>query len=90
MFRAVSTKVSPLLTLEPPTAKSITSAPNRLAANPKLTRVRVLFSKNRFTTDLPAKSVRFALGSLQLGKKLSAWSKSETISAAVSCSNPSK
>ena len=88
ILRAVSTKVSPLLTLLPPVAKSMVSAPRRLAARPKLTRVRVLFSKNRFTTLFPARSVRLAPGSRQVDKKLSEWSRSQVISWAVSGSRP--
>ena len=53
MFFAVSMNVSPLLVLEPLGEKSMTSAPSRRAARPKLIRVRVEGSKNRLATTLP-------------------------------------
>ncbi len=59
MFLAVSMKLSPFERLEPPVVKSMVSALNRLAASPKLVRVRVDGSKNRLTTTLPLSWVSF-------------------------------
>ena len=52
-LRAVSSRVSPLLTELAFCVNSMTSALSRLAARVKLLRVRVLSSKNRLTTTLP-------------------------------------
>lgn len=55
---SVSTSDSPFVTLEPEAVMDSVSAPSRLAAISKLDRVRVEFSKKRFTTILPAQLVR--------------------------------
>ena len=62
MFFAVSMKLSPLLTLEPAGEKSMVSAPSLRAAKPKLTRVRVEDSKNRFAITLPLRKECFFSG----------------------------
>ena len=54
---SVSTSDSPFDTLEPCAEIDTVSAPRRLAAISKLTRVRVDASKNRFTTDAPAQCI---------------------------------
>ena len=51
---SVSTRDSPLVTLEPAAVIEMASAPSRLAAISKLVRVRVDASKKRFTTIGPA------------------------------------
>jgi hypothetical protein len=48
-FRAVSTSVSPLETLEPEVETLTVSAESRFSANSKEIRVRVEFSKKRLT-----------------------------------------
>ena len=60
--RAVSLRLSPLLTLEPLAEKLITSADNRLAAASNEIRVRVESSKNRFTTVRPRRAGSFLIG----------------------------
>ena len=57
---AVSIKVSPFATDEPPDENSIVSAPNRLAANEKLLRVRVLFSKKTLAIVQPRSKLSFS------------------------------
>ena len=52
-LRRVSSKDSPLLVAEVLMSRLSTSADKRLAASSKVLRVRVEFSKNRFTTVLP-------------------------------------
>ena len=59
---AVSLRLSPLATLEPLTAKLITSADSRLAAASKEIRVLVESSKNRFTTVRPRSVGSFLMG----------------------------
>ena len=81
MFLAVSMNVSPLLTLEPPAVKSRVSALSRLAARPKLVRVRVDGSKNRLTTTLPLRSARFLRRRWLTSTKSSAVSRMVSISA---------
>src|SRR5665647_1290196 len=61
---AVSSKVSPLTTLEVDAVTLITSAPRYLPANSKELRVRVDGSKKRFTTTFPLKSAFFLIGCL--------------------------
>ena len=53
-FRAVSTRVSPLLTEDPELATFTVSAESRFSANSKEMRVRVEASKKRLTIVLPA------------------------------------
>ncbi len=72
MFLAVSMNVSPFDRLLLEAVKSTTSAPSRLAARPKLVRVRVEFSKNRFEDVLPSKQGQLpaaAVGRLLEGKR---------------------
>ncbi len=90
MFLAVSMNVSPLLTLEPPTVKSCVSAPRRLAAKPKLARVRVEGSKKRLTTTLPFRSPRFLRRRWLTSTNPSAVSRMVSISARLSSSRPSR
>src|SRR5690554_7489693 len=52
-FHKVSISVSPLEVAERAISKFRMSADKRFAASSKVERVRVLFSKNRFTTVLP-------------------------------------
>ncbi len=58
---AVSSRVSPLFTLELATDMLMTSAPRRLPASSKLVRVRVLSSKNRLMTVRPRRVSRCVL-----------------------------
>ena len=62
---AVSIKVSPFFTDEPETAIFRTDPPNFFAATSKDTRVRVEFSKNRFTTVLPARLFGMSLSGIE-------------------------
>ena len=55
---SVSTRDSPLETLEPDALMETASAPSRLAAISKLVRVRVDASKNRFTIIFPRRVSR--------------------------------
>ena len=72
MFFAVSMNVSPFERLLLEAVKSTTSAPSRLAARPKLVRVRVEFSKNRLAIVLSCNSGQLgatAVGGLLEGKR---------------------
>src|SRR3712207_8112658 len=60
LFRS-SFRLSPFTTLEPPAAKLITSADRRLAASSNEMRVRVEFSRNRFTTVRPRSAGTFLM-----------------------------
>src|SRR5262245_6574288 len=88
MFLAVSMKLSPLERLEPPGVKSRVSALSRRAARLKLVRVRVDGSKNRFTTTLPLRNVRFLRRFWLSSTKFSAVSRMVTSSSRLSSSRP--
>ena len=81
--RAVSLRLSPLLTLEPPALKVITSADNRLAASSKLMRVRVEFSRKKLTTVRPRSAGTFLITRDPTSRKDSAVSRILTTSSAV-------
>ena len=61
-FRAVSTSVSPFETLEPEAETLTVSADSLFSANSKEIRVRVEFSKNRFTIVEPRSVGTYSLG----------------------------
>ena len=61
-FSAVSTSVSPFATLEVAAAMFSVSALSRFSAISNDVRVRVLFSKNRFTIVLPRRVGTFLMG----------------------------
>ena len=87
MLRAVSISVSPLLTLDPFSEKSIRSADKRWAASEKLMRVRVLSSKNALTTTLPRSAGTFFTLRVETSLNVSAVSRTKRISSADSSSN---
>ena len=87
MFRAVSSSVSPLVTLDCAALTLITSAPRRLPASSNDVRVRVDDSKNRFTTVRPRSAARFSAPAARIA---SATSRRCVISPASSSSIPSK
>ena len=60
-LRAVSTSVSPLLTLDPDAATLTVSAERRFSANSNETRVRVDASKNRLTIVEPRRVGTFLI-----------------------------
>ncbi len=59
---AVSISVSPFFTELPSDDMLMTSAPSRFPASSKLVRVRVEFSKNRFTSVRPSRRWDFFTG----------------------------
>ncbi len=61
-LRAVSTRVSPLLTEDPWAATLTVSAESRFSANSKLMRVRVEASKKRLTIVFPRRAGTFLIG----------------------------
>jgi hypothetical protein len=69
---AVSTKVSPLLTLEEDAEKLIMSADNLFSASSKDNLVLVLFSKKRLAIVISLKVGTFLIGRLMISLKLSA------------------
>ena len=89
-FRAVSMNASPFDRLLPEAEKSITSAPSRLAANEKLVRVRVEFSKNKFTIVRPASTESFCRHPPVASLKRLAVSRSKHISSGESRSRSSR
>ncbi len=87
-FRAVSTSVSPLETLEPEEATFTVSAERRFSANSKLMRVRVLASKKRLTIVWPRSAGTFLIARSLISLNGSAVSRIRRICAAVRCSRP--
>ncbi len=80
---AVSLRLSPFATLEPLALKLMTSADSRFAASSKLMRVRVEFSRNRFTTVRPRSAGTFLMTRVPTSRRLSAVSRMRTTSSAV-------
>ncbi len=83
-------KVSPFDRLLVEAEKSSVSAPSRRAANVKLFRVRVEFSKNRLTHVLPVSNESFRSPSAIACLNTSALSRIRVISSAESSSRPNK
>src|SRR6185503_5236699 len=81
IWRAVSSKVSPLTTLLDDGEKLITSALSRLAANSNEVRVLVLGSKNRLTTVRPRSAGTFLMSRPVTSLNESAVSKINRISS---------
>ena len=81
--RAVSFRLSPFETLDPPALKLITSADSRLAASSKQIRVRVEFSKKKFTTVRPRSAGTFLMTREPTSRKDSAVSRMRMTSSAV-------
>ena len=90
MFSAVSTSVSPLTTLEVPIATLRVSALRRFSAISNDVRVRVLGSKNRFTTVRPRSVGTFLMARLPTSFMASAVSRMSTISSGVRSAMPSR
>ncbi len=82
---AVSFSDSPFDTDDPLVEKLITSADSRFAANSNEIRVRVEFSKKRFTTVRPRNAGTFLITRVPTSRKLSAVSRIRTISSRESC-----
>ena len=89
-LRAVSMNDSPLERLLVEAEKSTTSAPSRRAASEKLVRVRVEFSKNRFTTVEPVSTESLRRQWSVASLKRAAVSSSSRISSPVSRSRSSR
>lgn len=68
-IRAVSRNDSPFDKLDAFAVNSIISALSRLTARAKLVRVRVLSSKNKFTTTLPRNAGAFLIDRLEISLK---------------------
>ena len=90
MLRTVSSRVSPLASEEVEAAKLTTSAERRLAASSKDVRVRVEFSKKRFTTVFPRSAGTFLMGRCTTSLKERAVSRISKISSAESSSRPNR
>src|SRR2546428_11343660 len=90
MLRAVSSKVSPFTTLLSDAAELSTSASSRWAGSSKEVRVRVLGSKNRFTTVLPRRVGTFLMSRPVTSLKDSAVSRTRLISSTVKSWMPSR
>ena len=90
MFRAVSTSVSPLTTLDVPMATLSVSALSRFSAISNEVRVRVLGSKNRFTTVRPRRVGTFLMARLPTSFIASAVSRIRTISSGLRSAMPSR
>ena len=90
MLRAVSTSVSPFTTLEVATAMLRVSALSRFSATSNDVRVRVLGSKNRFTTVRPRRVGTFLIGRSAISFIASAVSRTSTISSGVMSAMPSR
>src|SRR5439155_17130327 len=90
MLRAVSSRVSPFTPLLVDAAKLITSALSRVAASSQEVRVRVLTSKNRFTTVLPRRVGTFLMSRPVTSLKDSAVSRTRLISSTVRSWMPSR
>src|ERR1700752_1448558 len=89
-FRAVSSRVSPLLTLEVETLTLTASADKRLAAISKDVLVRVEGSKKRLMTVRPRSAGTFLIWRFETSRNVSAVSSSWEISAASSSRIPSR
>jgi len=89
-FRAVSSSVSPLLTLEVGTLMLMASAERRLAAISKDVRVRVEDSKKRLMTVRPRRAGTFFISRRETSRKVSAVSSRCVISPASSSRMPSR
>src|SRR5947207_1272271 len=89
-FRAVSTSVSPLETLDPEAETLTVSADNLFSANSNDIRVRVEFSKNKFTMVEPRSAGTFLIARSLISLNGSAVSRMSRIWSPVSDSNPSK
>src|SRR5215204_4789628 len=89
-FNAVSTSVSPFVTLEEETEMLTASAERRFAANSKEVRVRVEFSKNRLMMVFPRRVGTFFISREFISRKFSAVFKIPTISSAERLRIPSK
>ncbi len=87
-FRAVSSRVSPLLTLEVETLTFTASADKRLAAISKDVRVRVEASKNRLITVRPRSAGTFLIWRFETSRKFSAVSSKCVISPGSSSRMP--
>ena len=88
MFRAVSTRVSPLPRLEAEALKLITSAESILPAISKEVRVRVEGSKKRFTTSRPRSVGTFLMGRAMISLSERAVSRMDSTSARESSEIP--
>ena len=90
-FMAVSMRVSPLFRLLVSASKLMISAESRFSAISKLFRVRVLFSKKRFTTSfLRRAGTILMLGRSQTSSKAWAWSRRAVMSRGLRGSMPSR
>ena len=87
-FLAVSSNVSPFTTLLEDGEKFTTSALKRLAASSNEVRVRVLGSKNTFTTVFPRRAGTFLISRPLTSLKGSAASRSKVISSDDSEASP--
>jgi hypothetical protein len=89
-LRAVSSRVSPLVTLEEDELMLMTSAERRLPAISKEVRVRVEGSKKRLITVRPRRAGTFLISRAEISLKVSAVSRKCVISSADSSRMPSK
>src|SRR5438094_632567 len=89
-FLAVSTSVSPFETLEPVADTLTVSADNLFSANSKEMRVRVEFSKKRFTIVEPRNAGTFFIARSLISLNGSAVSRMSRIWSPVSDSRPSR
>ena len=87
---AVSTSVSPFTTLEVAMATFSVSALRRFSATSNDVRVRVLGSKNRFTTVRPRSVGTFLIGRCAISFIASAVSRMSTISSGDRSAMPSR
>ena len=89
-FIAVSSNVSPLLTLDEATLIFTASADKRLAASSNDVRVRVDASKKRLMTVFPRRAGTFLTSRFEISLKFSAVSRIPVISADVRSRIPSR
>ena len=89
-FWAVSLKLSPFFRLLEEAVKFTVSALSRFCASSKLIRVRVEFSKNRFTMVTPWRDGTFLMGRSRTSRKLKAVSIMTWISSLGYPSSPSR
>jgi hypothetical protein len=89
-LRAVSSSVSPFVTLEDEELMLMVSAERRLAAISKEVRVRVEGSKKRLMTVRPRSAGTFLISRCEISRKLSAVSSACVISSAVRQPMPSR
>ncbi len=90
MFLSVSSKVSPFWTLELELEKFTMSAESLFSASSKLVRVRVLFSKNRFTIVSPRRDGTFFTGRSRSSRNSTAVSRIARISLSPTPSSPKR